>query len=60
MQGRVERLTGKRDKDLLIIKNTKIWMGPNVIVRRGNRGRIRDYGRVWDFDGMSTEICPID
>jgi hypothetical protein len=21
---------------------------------------VRDYGRVWDFDGMSAEICPID
>lgn len=24
------------------------------------RSKARDYGRVWDFDGMSAEVCPIN
>ena len=24
------------------------------------KGRVRAFGRVWDFDGRSAEICQID
>ncbi|MEM1363401.1 MAG: DUF1326 domain-containing protein [Pseudomonadota bacterium] len=47
------------DKDL-VITNTQYWMGPDVTVATANKGRLRAFGRVWDFDGRSAEICQID
>jgi len=43
-----------------MVSNTKYWMGSDVLVAVGKRSRIRDYGRVWDFDEKSAEICPIE
>jgi hypothetical protein len=31
-----------------------------VTVARANQGRLRAFGRIWDFEGRSAEICPID
>ena len=33
--------------------------GLDVVVAQGLRSRVRDYGRVWDFDGKSARICAI-
>ena len=46
------------DKDL-VITNTGYWMGPDITVATATQGRVRDRGRVWDFDGRSAEICQI-
>ena len=43
-----------------MVSNSKYWMGPDIIAAKGLKSKVRDYGRVWDFDGMSAEICPID
>ncbi|SMX40981.1 DUF1326 domain-containing protein [Maliponia aquimaris] len=42
------------------IKNTDYWMGPDVVVGTATKGKVRAFGRVWDFDGRSAEICQID
>lgn len=42
------------------ITNTDYWMGPDVVVGTATKGKVRAYGRVWDFDGRSAEICQID
>jgi hypothetical protein len=42
-----------------MVSNTNYWMGPDVIAAKGLKSKVRDYGRVWDFGGMSAEICPI-
>jgi hypothetical protein len=47
------------DKDL-VITNTQYWMGPDITVATATKGKVRAYGRVWDFDGRSAEICQID
>ncbi|MAJ24631.1 MAG: hypothetical protein CMP36_03885 [Rickettsiales bacterium] len=60
IQGQVEMIEGISSNEPVTINNTKYWMGPEVIVAKGNRSRVRDYGRVWDFDGKSAEICPIE
>lgn len=44
----------------LVVTNTKYWMGPDITVARADQGRVRAFGRVWDFDGRSAEICQID
>ena len=59
IQGEIEMLQGASPEHPVVVSNTKYWMGPDVIAARGLRSRVRDYGRVWDFDGKSAEICPI-
>ena len=60
IQGHIEMIDGDNKDNPVKITNTTYWMGPEVIVAKGKRSRVRDYGRVWDFDNKSAEICPID
>jgi hypothetical protein len=60
IQGEIEMLGGKDDDHPVMVTNSKYWMGPDIIVARGLKSKVRDYGRVWDFGGKSAEICPID
>lgn len=60
INGELEMVQGANRDEPVIVKNTKYWMGPDVIVAKGTRSRLRDHGRVWDFDGKSGEICAID
>ena len=43
-----------------VVTNTEYWMGSDITVATANKGRVRAFGRVWDFDGRSAEICQID
>ena len=60
IQGEIEMLAGKDPDHPVMVSNSKYWMGPDIIVARGLKSKVRDYGRVWDFGGKSAEICPID
>ena len=60
IQGDIEMIDGDNTDNPVKITNSTYWMGPEVIVAKGKRARVRDYGRVWDFDNKSAEICPID
>jgi len=60
IQGEIEMLTGLNPEHPVMVSNSKYWMGPDIIAAKGLKSRVRDYGRVWDFNGMSAEICPID
>jgi len=60
IQGEIEMLAGKDPEHPVMVSNSKYWMGPDIIVARGTKSKVRDYGRVWDFGGKSAEICPID
>ena len=60
IQGEIEMLTGKDPEHPVMVSNSKYWMGPDIIVARGTKSKVRDYGRVWDFGGKSAEICPIN
>ncbi|MBD0866309.1 MAG: DUF1326 domain-containing protein [Rhodobacteraceae bacterium] len=60
IQGEIAMLAGKDDDRPVVISNSKYWMGPDIIVARGTKSKVRDYGRVWDFSGKSAEICAID
>lgn len=59
IKGAVVPITGSDPDEDVIIRNTQYWMGPDVIVATATQGRVRDRGRVWDFDGRSAEICQI-
>ncbi len=60
IQGEIEMLAGADADHPVMVSNSKYWMGPDIIAAKGLKSRVRDYGRVWDFGGMSAEICPID
>lgn len=58
--GEVEPIGGKEPGKEVVITNTEYWIAPDVVVAKANQGRVRAFGRVWDFDGRSAEICEID
>jgi len=60
IQGEIEMIGGRDAEHPVMVTNSKYWMGPDIIVARGLKSKVRDYGRVWDFGGKSAEICPID
>jgi hypothetical protein len=53
-------VTGKNPDAEIVVTNTEYWMGADITVAQADKGRVRAYGRVWDFDGRSAEICQID
>ena len=59
IQGEIEEVEGA-DGGQVKITNSQYWMGPDIVVARGTKSRVRDHGRVWDFGGRSAEIVAID
>ncbi len=59
IQGAVKPIAGARSGEEVSVVNTQYWMGPEVIVAEAVRGRVRAFGRVWNFEGRSAEICAI-
>lgn len=60
IQGEVVPVPGKDKARDIVATNTEYWMGADITVATATRGKVRAYGRVWDFDGRSAEICRID
>ncbi|WP_419904732.1 DUF1326 domain-containing protein [Kiloniella sp.] len=58
--GEIEPIGGKDENQEVQVTNTEYWMGADVTIAKANRGRVRAFGRVWDFEGRSAEICQID
>lgn len=58
--GEVAPIGGKAPGQEVVVSNTEYWMGPDITVAMASKGRVRAFGRVWDFDGRSAEICQID
>lgn len=58
--GAVEPVEGANPGEDLVVKNTKYWMGADITVARAIKGKVRDFGRVWNLDGRSAEICQIE
>ena len=59
IQGSITPVPGKGGEDI-VVHNTEYWMGPDITVAKADLGKVRAFGRVWDFDGRSAEICQID
>ena len=60
LQGEVVPVRGADGTRDIVVTNTQYWMGPDITVATATKGRVRAFGRVWDFDGRSAEICQID
>ncbi|MGI9463567.1 MAG: DUF1326 domain-containing protein, partial [Aestuariivirgaceae bacterium] len=60
IKGEVEPIAGPDERRDVVVTNTGYWMGPDITVAQSNLGRVRAFGRVWNFEGRSAEICQID
>ncbi len=60
IDGAVAPIRGKDRENDTVISNAQYWIGPDIIVARADRSRMRAFGRDWDFDGRSAEICKLD
>ena len=58
--GEIVPIGGNNPKKEVKVVNTGYWMGPDITIAEANKGRVRAFGRVWDFDGRSAEICQIN
>jgi hypothetical protein len=58
--GEVEPIEGAVPGRDVQVTNTQYWMGQDITIAKANKGRVRAFGRVWDFEGRSAEICQID
>ncbi len=59
IHGAVAPIAGSRPGEEVSVVNTQYWMGPEVTVAEASLGRVRAFGRVWNFEGRSAEICSI-
>ena len=59
IKGAITPVGGKDPDQEIVINNTEYWMGPDITVAQADESRVRAYGRVWDFNGRSAEICQI-
>ena len=44
----------------VVISNSEYWIAPDVTVARADKSRFRLFGRNWNFEGRSAEICKLD
>ena len=58
--GEVEPVMGKDPSKPVTIKNSDYWPASEITVARANKGRVRAFGRVWDFDNRSAEILALN
>ncbi len=58
--GQIAPIDGAEPGKPVTIENTSYWMGSTVVASRALKGKVRDFGRVWNFDGKSAELCQID
>ena len=60
IDGEIIPVEGTDPSREIVVSNTKYWMGSDITVATATKGRVRAFGRVWDFDGRSAEICRIN
>ncbi len=60
LNGQIAPIPGGSPDEDVLLKNTQYWMGADVTLAKGLKSRIRDFGRVWNFENKSAEILQID
>ncbi len=60
IEGEIEPIPGTSPDNHTVINNSQYWIAPEIIVSRANKSRFRAFGRNWNFQGRSAEICPLD
>ena len=59
VDGAITPVKGK-DKGGVVIRNSEYWIAPDILVSRADKSRFRLFGRNWNFEGRSAEICRLD
>jgi hypothetical protein len=59
VDGAITPVRGK-DKGPVVISNSQYWISPDILVSRADKSRFRLFGRNWNFEGRSAEICQLD
>ena len=60
IDGAVTPILGRDGENDTVISNSMFWMAPDIIIARAGRSRMRAFGRDWNFEGRSAEICKLD
>ena len=60
IRGRVLPIAGATEGEPVRITNSSYWIAPEITLARAEQGRVRAFGRVWNLEGRSAEICQID
>ena len=60
IDGVVNPIRGKNDGEHTVIRNSEYWIAQDIIVAQSERSRMRAFGRNWNFEGRSAEICELD
>lgn len=55
----IEPIGGVDPDDHVKITNSKYWMSSTIVIAQGLKSRFRDFGRMWDFEGRSAQVCDI-
>ena len=58
--GEIQPIEGNDSANDVTLQNTSYWMGPNITIAQASKGKVRAFGRVWNFEGKSAEICQIN
>ncbi len=59
VDGAITPVRGK-DKGPVMIRNSEYWIAADIMVSRADKSRFRLFGRNWNFEGRSAEICQLD
>jgi hypothetical protein len=59
VDGAITPVRGK-DQGNVVIRNSEYWISPDIVVSRADKSRFRLFGRNWNFEGKSAEICKLD
>jgi hypothetical protein len=57
--GEIHPIEGNDSANDVTLQNTSYWMGPDITIAQASKGKVRAFGRVWNFEGKSAEICQI-
>jgi hypothetical protein len=60
VDGAITPVKGKDKGGNVVIRNSEYWIAPDIIVSQADRSRFRLFGRNWNFEGRSAEICQLD
>ena len=60
IDGRVNPIKGKEAGEHTVIRNSEYWIAEDIIVAQSERSRLRAFGRNWNFEGRSAEICELN
>ncbi len=60
IRGRIAPIPGAEPGQPVRITNSRYWIAPEITMASAEEGRVRAFGRVWNLEGRSAEICRLD